>query len=506
MNLHEYQGKELLNSFGVRIQRGIVADNHKKAVEAAKQLASETGTSWFVVKAQIHAGGRGKGGGVKLAKNLAEVETISENIIGMMLKTPQTPPQGKKVHQVLIAEDVYYPGDNEPEEYYMSVLLNRGTGRNMIMYSTEGGMDIEAVAEKTPHLIFTEDIDPLIGIQAFQARKIAFNLGLSGNALKEMIKFVTSLYTAFVNSDASLFEINPVLKTSDDKILAVDGDKIETFSEISEKVLFGKEILIERNGSQSTVTMPEDFLSQLLDSKEKGLISLRQPFVVVQVPDTSYNKSSGLKKGDIILGLNDYPTKYTDEVKIALEKLKGQNVIATVKRDKEQISVPLVVSDDALLGLVVAGASTPATLEALGYYNFDVKDYGFLESFPVGLNKAKDKLVSYWDQLGAIFTPSTGAYKGVGGFKAIYDIFPSFWSWQVFWSITAFLSIMLGVLNLLPIPALDGGHVMFLLYEMISGRKPGDKFMEYAQMVGFFLLIALVLFANGNDIYKAIFG
>ena len=223
MNLHEYQGKELLNSFGVRIQRGIVADNHKKAVEAAKQLATETGTGWWVVKAQIHAGGRGKGGGVKLAKSLEEVGTISDSIIGMMLKTPQTPPQGKKVHQVLIAEDVYYPGANEPEEYYMSVLLNRTTGRNMIMYSTEGGMDIEAVAEKTPHLIFTEDIDPLIGIQAFQARKIAFNLGLSGNALKEMIKFVTSLYSAFVNSDASLFEINPVLKTSDDKILAVDS-------------------------------------------------------------------------------------------------------------------------------------------------------------------------------------------------------------------------------------------------------------------------------------------
>ena len=223
MNLHEYQGKELLNSFGVRIQRGIVADNHKKAVEAAKQLATETGTGWWVVKAQIHAGGRGKGGGVKLAKNLQEVETISENIIGMMLKTPQTPPQGKKVHQVLIAEDVYYPGDNEPEEYYMSVLLNRATGRNMIMYSTEGGMDIETVAEETPHLIFTEEIDPLLGLQPFQARKVAFNLGLSGNALKEMIKFVTSLYTAFVKSDASLFEINPVLKTSDSKILAVDS-------------------------------------------------------------------------------------------------------------------------------------------------------------------------------------------------------------------------------------------------------------------------------------------
>jgi len=223
MNLHEYQGKELLNSFGVRIQRGIVADNHKKAVEAAKQLATETGTGWWVVKAQIHAGGRGKGGGVKLAKSLAEVESISEGIIGMMLVTPQTPPQGKKVSQVLIAEDVYYPGANEPDEYYMSVLLNRSTGRNMIMYSTEGGMDIETVAEKTPHLIFTEDIDPLLGLLPFQARKVAFNLGLSGGALKEMMKFVTSLYNAFVQSDASLFEINPVLKTSDDKILAVDS-------------------------------------------------------------------------------------------------------------------------------------------------------------------------------------------------------------------------------------------------------------------------------------------
>ena len=223
MNLHEYQGKEILNSFGVKIQRGRVAHNHKEAVDVAKQLAVETGTSWWVVKAQIHAGGRGKGGGVKLAKSLAEVESISENIIGMMLKTPQTPPQGKKVNQVLIAEDVYYPGDSEPEEYYMSVLLNRGTGKNMVMYSTEGGMDIETVAEETPHLIFTEEIDPMMGLLPFQARKIAFNLGLSGGALKEMVKFVSSLYTAFIKSDSTMFEINPVLKTSDDKILAVDA-------------------------------------------------------------------------------------------------------------------------------------------------------------------------------------------------------------------------------------------------------------------------------------------
>ena len=223
MNLHEYQGKEILNSFGVKIQRGRVAHNHKEAVDVAKQLATETGTGWWVIKAQIHAGGRGKGGGVKLAKSLAEVETISESIIGMMLKTPQTPPQGKKVNQVLIAEDVYYPGDSEPEEYYMSVLLNRETSKNMVMYSTEGGMDIEAVADKTPHLIFTEEIDPLIGLLPFQARKIAFNLGLSGGAFKEMVKFVSALYTAFIKSDSSMFEINPVLKTSDDKILAVDA-------------------------------------------------------------------------------------------------------------------------------------------------------------------------------------------------------------------------------------------------------------------------------------------
>ena len=223
MNLLEYQGKELLSSFGVRIQRGIVAQSAKAAVDAAKQLTAETGTGWHVIKAQVHAGGRGKGGGVKLAKNLQEVEEIAGSIIGMNLITPQTSAEGKKVHQVLVAEDVYYPGDNEPEEYYMSVLLNRGTGKNMIMYSTEGGMDIETVAEETPHLIFTEEVDPALGLLGFQARRVAFNLGLSGTAFKEMTKFVSALYTAYVKSDASLFEINPVLKTSDDKIMAVDA-------------------------------------------------------------------------------------------------------------------------------------------------------------------------------------------------------------------------------------------------------------------------------------------
>ncbi len=223
MNLHEYQGKEILASFGVRIQRGLVAHSPQEAVDVAKQLTRETGTKWFVIKAQVHAGGRGKGGGVKLAKNLKEVEEVSGNIIGMNLVTPQTSAEGKKVHQVLIAEDVYYPGESETSEFYMSVLLNRSSGRNMIMYSTEGGMDIEDVADKTPHLIFTEEIDPAVGLLAFQARKIAFNLGLSGIAFKEMTKFVTALYKAYDQSDSNMFEINPVLKTSDNLIMAVDA-------------------------------------------------------------------------------------------------------------------------------------------------------------------------------------------------------------------------------------------------------------------------------------------
>ena len=223
MNVHEYQGKEILAQFGVGIQRGVVATTADQAVTAAKKLTEETGTDWHVIKAQVHAGGRGKGGGVKLAKSLDEVEKIANEIIGMQLVTPQTTAEGKKVHQVLVAEDVYYPGDSEPKEFYISVLLNRATGRNMIMYSTEGGMDIETVAEKTPELIFTEEIDPAVGLIPFQARKVAFNLGLSGAAFKGMTKFVTALYKAYVGADAALFEINPVLKTSDDKIIGVDA-------------------------------------------------------------------------------------------------------------------------------------------------------------------------------------------------------------------------------------------------------------------------------------------
>lgn len=223
MNIHEYQAKQLLKEYGVRIQEGILANTPEEAETAAKALKREYDSDWCVIKAQIHAGGRGKGGGVKLAKSPAQALEIASQIIGMQLVTHQTGPEGKKVRKVLVAQDVYYPGANPTKEYYISILLDRGTSRNVIMASTEGGMDIEEVAEKTPEKIFKEWIDPRVGLQPFQARKIAFALGLEGNAFKEMVKFIDALYRAYVDTDSAMFEINPVLKTSDDKILAVDA-------------------------------------------------------------------------------------------------------------------------------------------------------------------------------------------------------------------------------------------------------------------------------------------
>jgi succinyl-CoA synthetase beta subunit len=227
MNLHEYQGKELLKKYGVAIQEGIVATTLNEAVDAWRNIRETTGTDFVVVKAQIHAGGRGKGGGVKIAKNLDQLKEHAGNIIGMMLKTPQTPGgmegEGKLVRKVLIAEDSYRPDFDACSEFYMSILMDREKKCNVIIYSTEGGMDIEKVAEETPDLVHSEWIDAQLGLQDFQCRKIAFNLGLSGAAFKNMVKFVRQLYAAFIGSDASLFEINPVLKTADDRIIAVDS-------------------------------------------------------------------------------------------------------------------------------------------------------------------------------------------------------------------------------------------------------------------------------------------
>ena len=223
MNLHEYQAKELMKSFGAKIQEGIMAESVDAAVEAAKKLTADTGTSWHVVKAQVHAGGRGKAGGVKLAKNLDEVREKAGEILGMTITNRQTGPKGKLVRKVLIAQDVYYPGESETKEFYISMLLDRNTGRNVFIYSTEGGMDIEEVAESTPHLVHKEFIDPHLGLQGYQLRKMAFNLGLSGAAFKDMTKFIQAIYNTYIKSDCSMVEINPCLKTSDNQIIAVDG-------------------------------------------------------------------------------------------------------------------------------------------------------------------------------------------------------------------------------------------------------------------------------------------
>ncbi|RLD80452.1 MAG: ADP-forming succinate--CoA ligase subunit beta [Bacteroidetes bacterium] len=256
MNLHEYQGKSILKKYGVAVPLGYVAESPEQARELAKKILDETGMDKFAVKAQIHAGGRGKGGGVKIAKSLDEVKQYADQILGMMLVTPQTSAEGKKVRKVLVEQNVYYPGESEPQEFYMSILLNRDLGRNMIMYSPRGGMNIEQVAEETPEQIFTEVVDPKVGLQSFQCRKIAFNLGLSGDAFKMMVKFVNALYKAYVGSDASLFEINPVMKTSDNQIfaadskVAIDNNALYRHPDIAEMRDFSEEDPIEVEASQ----------------------------------------------------------------------------------------------------------------------------------------------------------------------------------------------------------------------------------------------------------------
>ncbi|MDI1307356.1 MAG: RIP metalloprotease RseP [bacterium] len=296
---------------------------------------------------------------------------------------------------------------------------------------------------------------------------------------------------------------NAGFKTGD-RIISIDGEKVERFDNgINAKVVMGKHILIERNRTEQSITMPNDFVDQLSKQEKVPLVSIRMPFVIGAVAADS--KNTALQPKDIVIALNGQKTKYFDEAKTVLENNKNKTITATVLRDQKEVQVSIIVSKDGKLGVQIGGLGMES-LEKLGYYKVSKQEFGLLESIPVGLTKGKDQLVGYGKQLKMIFSPSTGAYKQVGGFKAIFDIFPNTWSWEVFWTITALLSIMLGVMNLLPIPALDGGHVMFLLYEIVSGKKPSDKFLENAQMVGFVLLITLLLFANGNDIYKSILG
>ena len=295
------------------------------------------------------------------------------------------------------------------------------------------------------------------------------------------------------------------IKTGD-KIVSIDGENITRFdNSINGKLLTAKTVVIERDGQQQTVTLPKNFIGTYVDDANKSaLVGLRMPFVVGGLSEDSPNKDA-LQKKDIITSIGGQPTRYMDQVMAFIESHPNQKVPATVVRNEKTENVTLQINDKGKLG-VALGSLKEENLAKLGYYNFSRENYGFFESIPVGLERGKEQLVGYGRQLKMIFTPSTGAYKGVGGFKAIFDIFPNSWSWEAFWGITAILSIMLGVMNLLPIPALDGGHVMFLLYEMITRRKPSDKFMEHAQLVGFVLLIGLLLFANGNDIYKAVVG
>ena len=307
--------------------------------------------------------------------------------------------------------------------------------------------------------------------------------------------------------DGLLIE-NPVMQKAGfqtgDKIIAIDGEQVVKFdNQMNSKIVMAKQVLIERDGLQKTITMPVDFVDQLSKIEKGSLATIRMPFVVGAVSDGS--KNTALQPKDIVLRLNEEPAKYLDQAKTILERNKNKLIVAGVLRNGKDIQVPVQVDADGKLGVQLGGLDLES-LEQLGYYKVSKQEFGFFESFPVGIQKGADQLVGYGKQLKMIFNPETKAYKQVGGFAAIFNIFPSTWSWEVFWNITALLSIMLGVMNLLPIPALDGGHVIFLLYEIISGKKPSDKFLENAQMVGFVLLISLLLFANGNDIYKAIVG
>jgi regulator of sigma E protease len=313
------------------------------------------------------------------------------------------------------------------------------------------------------------------------------------------------------NSDVKdgVWITNPVvekigLKTGD-KILAVDGQEVKQFHDLNAKLFLASKVEIERNGAKQTIDFPVNFIDKMFQGERAPVVELRVPFIITGTEEGSANVDV-VKAKDILISFNGKPVKYADEILDNVESFKGQNVPAIVKRDGKEVAITIKVSDSSRMGIGYAPRIGANNLEQLGTYPIQRQQYGLGESFGIGITKGFDQLSSYGGQLKAIFNPKTGAYKGVGGFKAIFDIFPEQWSWQTFWSITALLSIMLGVMNLLPIPALDGGHVMFLLYEIISGKKPSDNFLEKAQVVGFVLLITLVLFANGNDIYRAIIG
>ena|SRR5690554_1095225 len=294
------------------------------------------------------------------------------------------------------------------------------------------------------------------------------------------------------------------IKTGD-KIISIDGKKIQRANELPYKIMMGQHIVVNRDGVEVGVDLPVDILDKINSKRTEGVVAPRIPLIISDVPDDSHNKDV-LKPGDFITQLNGTTIEFADQLKPELDNLKNQTITAVVRRYNQEMEVPVKINEEGKMGMAFALGVKERDADLLGLYEISQDNYSLIEAVPVGINKGIERLVDYGQQLKKIIKPETGAYKGLGGFYSIYNVFPDFWSWEVFWNITAFLSIMLGVMNLLPIPALDGGHVMFLLYEMISGRKPSDKFMEYAQTVGFLILIGLLLFANGNDIFKAIMG
>ena len=287
-----------------------------------------------------------------------------------------------------------------------------------------------------------------------------------------------------------------------DKIIDINGNKVERFSSITGEMLYGGTVNVEReNGDQVAINIPEDFISQLIENNKKMLFLYRTPFMIGAVPNESHNKEANLKKKDIIVAVNGEEYKYFDQYKGALQQYKNQDVTLTIEREGSRFEEQVTINDKGQIG-VINSLIGLEDLDKIGFYQLETKTFGFFEAIPAGISKSYNQIAGYLKQLKLIFTPSTGAYKGVGGFGAIGSLFPPVWDWQSFWEVTAFLSIMLAVMNLLPIPALDGGHVMFTLYEMITGRKPNEKFLEYAQMTGIILLLTIFVLANGNDIAK----
>jgi len=301
---------------------------------------------------------------------------------------------------------------------------------------------------------------------------------------------------------------NPVLKEvglqTGDKILKINGEPVKYANSIDAKLITAKQVEIERNGETKVIDFPVNFVEKLVDAKAKhkgGLTSIRFPFIVEKT--ASGANADKLQKGDQIIAVNGQKATFFDEIKPILEQNKDKDIAVTVNRDGQPVDISLHVDENGKIGVQLN--TDYKTWQKLGFLDIETKEYSLLGAIPAGLKRTKETFLNYIDQLKMIFNPKTGAYKGVGGFISIAKIFPDTWDWGRFWNITAFLSIMLAVLNVLPIPALDGGHAMFTIYEMITGRKPNDKVVEYAQIGGFVLLLLLILLVNGNDVIKQFF-